>query len=183
MNIKFTVKERCRTEGTRVQLKGDYNTYIYMGMSMGDEENNYKVHRILKHADYKDTTLKIVENEEYLDKVYLDFSCLDNLKALQEELEKDYGFNSDPDKFFKNFSLFKENYSKIKDDNNKSAFSTVYRQYEEGLKKSILEAMEKEFETNKDEVKFISSIVLDLVFNQFIFPIYIDDMEKNKNKE
>lgn len=181
-DIEFKVKERCRTEGTSVKLKNDYNTYVYLGCF--HDEKDHSVKRILKRADYKDSTIKIVENEEYLDNVYLDFSCLENLKALEEELKKDYGFKENPEKFFKTFYLYKENYSKIKSDKDKSAFSDVFHQYEKGFKKNIINAVTGEFEENKSEVEFISSIVLDLVFQQFVWPIYMDDMKKiNKGKK
>lgn len=181
-DIEFKVKERCRTEGIKVKLKDDHNSYIYMGVAHNGEEDNYSVKRILKHSDYKDTTLKIIDNEEYLDNVSLDFSCLNNLNALKKELEKDYGFNDDSDKFFKTYTLYKENYSKIKDNNEKGAFSDVYKQYEKGFKQNILNAITKEFNDNKEEVEFISSLTLDLVFQQFVWSIYLEDMEKNKAK-
>jgi hypothetical protein len=182
-DLEFKVKERCRTEGTRVKLKNQHDSYIYLGVAHGGADEDYSVKRILKHADYKDTTLKIVDNEEYLDNVYLDFSCLENLKALKNELEKDHGFNNNPEKFFKTFSLYKENYSKIKNDKERSAFSDIYREYEEGFKKGILNTITKEFPENKEEVEFISSLTLDFVFQQFIWKIYLDDMKKNKDKK
>ena len=180
-DIEFKVKERCRTEGTRVKLKNDYNTYIYLGCA--HDEEDYSVKRILKRADYKESTIKIVDNEEYLDNVYLDFSCLDNLKALEEELKRDHGFKDDPEKFFETYLLYKENYSKIKTNEEKGAFSDIYRQYEKGLRKNIINVVTEEFEENKSEVEFISSIVLDLVFQQFVWPIYMKDMEKQNQEK
>jgi hypothetical protein len=180
-DIRFAVSKKCRTEGTRVKLKNDHQSYIYMGVANSGKEDDYSVKRIIKYADYKDTTLKILDNEFYLENVILDFSCLDNLKSLKKELEDDYGFNKDPEQFFKTFTLYKDNYSKLKDDNDRIAFNDIYKQYETGLKKSILNAMTKEFKENKDEVEFISSLTLDIVFQQFLWKIYEVDIKKQKD--
>lgn len=177
-DIQFKVNEKCRTEGTRVKLKNDHNSYIYMGMASNDDDMSIK--RILKVANYDDPTLKIVDNEYFHDNVYLDFSCLENLNDFKKELEQDYGFNNDHEKFFKTFSLFKENYSKIKDRHEKAAFNDIYSQYQKGFKKNIIERIKSEFHENKDEIEFISSLALDVVFEQFIIKIYMDDMDNNE---
>lgn len=180
-DIEFKINERCRTEGTRVKLKKDYNTYVYLGAS--HDEKDHSIKRILKRNDCKDSIIKIVDNDEYLDNVYLDFSCLDNLKSLEEELKKDYGFKEDPEKFFETYLLYKENYSKIKTNEEKIAFSDIYSKYESGLREKIINVVTKSFEENKSEVEFISSIVLDLVFQQFVWPIYLKDLEKQNQEK
>ena len=52
-DIEFKIKEKCRTEGTRVKLKNDHKSYIYIGSADGTEEDNYSVKRILKIYGYK----------------------------------------------------------------------------------------------------------------------------------
>lgn len=176
IDIEFKIQEKCREEGTKVKLKNDHNSYVYMGIAY---EKDMSIKRVLKESNKKETFLKIVDNEYYIENAYLDFTCLENLKDLIKELEDDFGFSKNPEEFFKTYSLFKDNYSKIKHNEEKIAFNEVYNQYEKGFKKNILSLIKDEFPEQNQEVEFIASLTLDIVFQQFIFKIYMDDMEKN----